>query len=165
MIVVALGANLPGPAGDARAQLERALALMPEHGIKVIKRSRWYRSPAWPPSDQPDYVNGVAIVRTALGPARLLKALHAIEAALGRARGAANEARSIDLDLIDFNGRVRRAPDPVLPHPRAHLRGFVLAPLAEVAPGWRHPATGTRVKALLAAAPANTRATADDALG
>lgn len=165
MIVIALGANLPGPAGDARAQLEHALALMPAHGIKVIKRSRWYRSPAWPPSDQPDYVNGVAIVRTALGPARLLKALHAIEAALGRVRGAANEARSVDLDLIDFNGRVRRAPPPVLPHPRAHLRGFVLAPLAEVAPGWRHPESGVRVKALLAAAPADTRASPEDALG
>jgi 2-amino-4-hydroxy-6-hydroxymethyldihydropteridine diphosphokinase len=165
MIVIALGANLPGPAGDARAQLERALALLPEHGVKVVKRSHWYRSPAWPPSDQPDYVNGVALVRTALGPARLLRALHAIETALGRRRESKNAARSVDLDLIDYHGRVRRAPPPVLPHPRAHLRGFVLAPLAEVSPGWRHPVMGVRVKTLLAAAPADTRARREDALG
>ena len=72
-----------------------------------------------------------------------------IEARAGRRRSNANAARELDLDIIDIDGLVRAAPDPVLPHPRAHLRRFVLAPLAEVAPDWVHPRLGLGIAALL----------------
>jgi 2-amino-4-hydroxy-6-hydroxymethyldihydropteridine diphosphokinase len=75
--------------------------------------------------------------------------LQACEARAGRLRGAANAARPLDLDIIDMGGMVRDAPDPVLPHPRAHLRAFVLRPLRDVAPGWVHPRLGVTVSALL----------------
>jgi 2-amino-4-hydroxy-6-hydroxymethyldihydropteridine diphosphokinase len=78
-----------------------------------------------------------------------LATLHEVEAALGRRRGAPNAARTLDLDLIDYDGRVEAGP-PILPHPRLETRGFVLLPLAEVAPGWRHPVSGRTVGDLIA---------------
>lgn len=152
-ILVALGANLPGP--DGRAPLETcraaAAALDALPGLRLVALSRWYRTPPDPPSGQPWYINAVARLAGAADPAALLAALHVLEAAAGRVRpGAANAARPLDLDLIAIGGLVRAAPDPVLPHPRAHLRGFVMAPLAEVAPGWMHPLLGRTAAALAA---------------
>lgn len=106
----------------------------------------------------PWFVNGVIRLEGEAGdPAALLGMLHAIEATAGRQRPYPNAPRSLDLDLIDLDGLVRPGggawPDPVLPHPRAHLRRFVLQPLAEVAPGWRHPLLGLSAAALLAGLP------------
>jgi len=80
-------------------------------------------------------------VATAHSPAELMEILHKIESAYGRTRSAKNAPRTLDLDLIDYHGRVEEGP-PVLPHPRMAERGFVLIPLADIAPEWRHPATG-----------------------
>src|SRR5262245_56613329 len=124
MILVGLSANLAGTAGDPRAQVLAALAALPGEGIRVLRRSRLWRSPAWPDPRDPEYVNAVAEVASALHPAALLAALHRVEAALGRARGAPNAPRAIDLDLLDMDGLVRAAPPPVLPHPRLARRGF-----------------------------------------
>lgn len=156
-ILVALGANLPGPEGRAPLETCRwaagALDALP--GLRLVALSRWYRTPPDPPSDQPWYINAVARLAGAADPAALLAALHALEAAAGRRRsGEANAARPLDLDLIAIGGLVRDAPDPVLPHPRAHRRGFVMAPLAEVAPGWVHPRLHRSAQALAAALPA-----------
>lgn len=154
MILVALGANLPGPAGPPLAQCEAALARLAETGVNVIARSRWYESAPVPASDQPRYVNGVVAVRTTLGPSALLETLHGVERALGRVRGEANAARTIDLDLIDYDGLVRGGDEPpILPHPRMAERGFVLRPLADVMPAWRHPVSGRSVGELLAGLP------------
>ncbi len=159
MILVALGANLAGPAGPPRAQLEAAIAAMASHGIHVTARSSWWRTPAWPDPADPPFVNGVIAVRTRLGPAALLAALHAIEGSLGRVRKLPNAPRPIDLDLLDFDGLRRQGgPPPELPHPRLASRAFVLRPLAEIAPDWRHPIGGASVAALLAELPS-----ADDA--
>jgi len=84
-------------------------------------------------------------------PAALLAALQAIEARFGRVRPYPNAPRTLDLDLLDLDGLVRAAPDPMLPHPRLHQRAFVLAPLLDVAPGWRHPRLGLKAAELLAA--------------
>jgi 2-amino-4-hydroxy-6-hydroxymethyldihydropteridine diphosphokinase len=148
---IALGANLPGPQGEApRAMCERALRWMAEiPGICVQARSPWYSSAPVPAGNQPRFINGVARLAGDISPAGLLAALQACEARAGRLRGAANAARPLDLDIIDMGGMVRDAPDPVLPHPRAHLRAFVLRPLRDVAPGWVHPRLGVTVSALL----------------
>jgi 2-amino-4-hydroxy-6-hydroxymethyldihydropteridine diphosphokinase len=162
VIFVALGANLPHPRhGPPRAVLEAALTGLQARGLRVVRRSRWYRSPAWPPgSGAPDYVNGVAEVACDLEPQALLAELHAVEAEFGRARGIRNAPRTLDLDLLDWHGVVRAADDgpPELPHPRMHERGFVLLPLAELAPDWRHPASGRRIDALIEALPPETMA-------
>jgi 2-amino-4-hydroxy-6-hydroxymethyldihydropteridine diphosphokinase len=159
-IFLGLGANLPGPAGPPRATLEAALAALEAAGVRVVRRSRWYRSPAWPDPAEPAYINAVAEVETGLAAADLLALLHRIEAKLGRARGRPNAPRTIDLDLLDYRGTVAGGAGggPALPHPRLHERAFVLLPLAEIAPAWRHPASGRTVGELIAALPADTRA-------
>ncbi|MSP02293.1 MAG: 2-amino-4-hydroxy-6-hydroxymethyldihydropteridine diphosphokinase [Acetobacteraceae bacterium] len=157
MILIAIGANLDGPDGapplDTCRAAVRALAELP--GTRLAAVSRWYQSKPVPPSGQPDYVNGVVrlerVPGAAIDPAALLADLHAIEARFGRRRGEINAARTLDLDLIDLDGIVRDTPDPVLPHPRAHLRAFVLLPLLDVAPDWVRPGGGETGRALLAA--------------
>jgi len=157
VILVAIGANLPGPAGLPPLETCRraAAALDRLPGLRLRALSRWWDSAPEPPlPGAPRFVNGVARLEGRAGdPAALLAALHAIEAAEGRRRTFPNAPRSLDLDLIDLDGLVRDAPDPVLPHPRAEGRGFVLLPLAEVAPAWRHPRSGRPVAALIAALP------------
>ena len=106
-----------------------------------------------PPSGQPPYINGVAHFRGDIGPAELLAVLQRIEQQAGRRRDAANAARTLDLDIVAMGDLVRSAPDPVLPHPRAHLRAFVLQPLADLLPHWVHPVSGQSLADLIAALP------------
>jgi len=155
MILVAIGANLPGPAGEPPLAVCRkaAAALDTLPGMRLRGLSRWYLTAPVPASDQPDYVNAIAHLQGTADPASLLTAMLEIEAKAGRQRGVRNAARTLDLDLIDMDGLLRRGPDPVLPHPRAHERGFVLWPLRDVAPGWVHPVLHRRVDALIDALP------------
>ena len=155
VILVAIGANLPGPDGAPPIATCRAsaAALDALPGLRLRGLSRWYRTTPMPPSGQPDYVNAVAHLSGVMAPDALLAALQALEARAGRVRGAANAARTLDLDIIAMAALVREAPDPILPHPRAHERRFVLMPLADVAPGWMHPIFGRPVEALIAALP------------
>ena len=116
--------------------------------------SRWYETAPVPPSDQPPFVNAVAQLALdaadPIDPAVLLTRLHVIEQGAARTRNVRNAARTLDLDIIAIGSMVRDAPDPVLPHPRAHLRSFVLIPLRDVAPGWVHPVLGIGIDALIA---------------
>lgn len=141
-MVVALGSNLAGRYGSSEALLEAALARFPAVGLKILRRSSWWRSAAWPDPMGPEYRNGVALVEASAGPGEVLAALLRIEAALGRERDARNAPRTLDLDLIAHGRTVLDTPDLTLPHPRAHERLFVMGPLAEIAPGWVHPALG-----------------------
>ena len=153
MILIALGANLPSVAGPPRRTLDQALGLFPSYGLDVVVKSRWYCTPAVAPTAQPDFVNGVAWVRSALPPEELLAMLHRIEAQFGRIRRRRWEARTLDLDLIDYDGMVRRPSacghSLALPHPLVAERAFVLVPLAEIAPAWRHPVSGETAGRLL----------------
>jgi 2-amino-4-hydroxy-6-hydroxymethyldihydropteridine diphosphokinase len=152
VVVVALGSNQAGGYGSSEALLEAALARFPQAGLPVIARSGWWRSAAWPDPTGPEYRNGIALVEANGPPEAVLEALFSIEAAFGRNRGAPNAPRTLDLDLIAHGRRVVDAPGLRLPHPRAHERRFVMGPLAEVAPGWRHPVNGTTAAELAAGA-------------
>lgn len=150
-ILIAVGANLRSPEfGPPRATCEAALAELGRRGVRIIRRSPWYESAPVPVSDQPWYVNGVAKVATDVAPEALLAVLHEVERQFGRIRREPNEARIIDLDLLAYGASIRQEA-PVLPHPRMHERGFVLRPLADIAPDWRHPVDGRSVSAMLAA--------------
>lgn len=109
----------------------------------MLARSSWWRSAAWPDPADPPFLNGVVIVRTEHEPHALMVALGRIEEAFGRQRGAANAPRTLDLDLIAYGRATGDLAGLILPHPRAADRRFVMGPLAEIAPGWRHPAGGT----------------------
>lgn len=153
-------------AADGAAPLETcrraAAALDRLPGLRLHGLSRWYRTapmlaPGQDAAAQPDYVNGVArlesVPEATIDPGRLLRSLMELEAEAGRVRSTVNAPRPLDLDIIAMDDLVRDRPDPILPHPRAHERAFVLVPLAEVAPGWVHPRLHLPVEALIAALP------------
>jgi len=121
--------------------LEAALCALTDEGVCVESRSRWYNSPPYPPSDQPHYINGIALVTTESPPAALLDVLHRVEKRLGRVRRTRWESRIVDLDLLAYDDQVIDSDSGGLevPHPRLHERLFVLQPLAEISGEWRHP--------------------------
>ena len=155
MILIAIGANLPHPVhGPPLSTCRAAVAALAERGLAGVQVSPWYQSAPVPASDQPWYVNGVARLTTELDPGGLLTLLHHVEADFGRARGVANAARVLDLDLLAYGELVSKPGDwPVLPHPRMAERAFVLLPLADLVPDWRHPVLGQSARELAAALP------------
>lgn len=161
MIFVGIGANLPiRDFGPPRATCGAALGMLDRSGVRIVRCSPWYRTAPVPVSDQPWFVNAVAEVETALDPEALLARLLEVEQAFGRRRSEPNAARTLDLDAIDYDGKVSRAgdPPPILPHPRLAQRAFVVLPLADLAPGWRHPATGIPIGDLARALPVDQKA-------
>lgn len=163
---LALGGNLSTPAGDSAQSLVASLRLLSDEGLQLRAVSRFYRSAAFPVGSGPDYVNACAAIRGPDDPESCLAALHRIEARLGRQRSTRWAARGIDLDLLaagdailpdaateaewrslPLQAQMQRTPETlILPHPRLSERAFVLIPLSEIAPQWRHPATGQTVQ-------------------
>lgn len=164
-ILIALGGNLPSVNGSPTATIRAALTMMPAFGIKVAACAPFYRTPALASYIQPDYVNSVAVVEATDPPGALLGKLHRLEALFGRVRRERWAPRPLDLDLLDFCGEIIAPAGPAgceagmgslplaLPHPGISSRAFVLLPLRDVAPDWRHPVTGLGVEDLIAALP------------
>ena len=158
-VLIALGSNLKGEFVSCQKLLEAALEQFPAAGLTLLKRSSWWRSAAWPDPAEPDYINGLVLVETRLDPAQTLAILHEIEARFGRFRDQPNAPRTLDLDLIAHGRAVGAETPPVLPHPRAAERLFVMGPLAQIAPNWRHPVLGETAESLAARASVGRDAT------
>jgi len=169
--LVALGSNATEREHSNAELLKQAVAEIKAEGLATRRLSRLFSTPAFPAGAGPDFVNAALVVESPLPPEEVLAILHRVEASMGRVRRERWGQRVIDLDLLASGERVlpdeaalrdwmalpldeqmRRAPDRlILPHPRMHERGFVLVPLADVAPDWAHPLTGQSVRAMLAA--------------
>lgn len=158
MIVIALGSNLHSAFGTPEETLHHAVDTLSAQFESLRAVSRFWRSQAWPDPHDPPFANAVASIATSQAPDEVLARLHQIEERFGRERSEIvpkNAPRTLDLDLIDYDGLVQAGP-PELPHPRMHERAFVLVPLREIAPAWRHPVTGKTVDEMIAALPRGT---------
>ena len=166
--LVALGANLPSVIGSPSATIHEALNCTHQYRCKLLSVSRFFSTPAFPAGNGPDYVNAAAQLEVARDAKSVLNALHEVEAEFGRERVQRWGQRTLDLDLIAIDDEVHpdqatfhawrdlppqhqaeRTPEQlILPHPRLQDRAFVLVPLADVAPTWRHPVLGQTVAAM-----------------
>jgi 2-amino-4-hydroxy-6-hydroxymethyldihydropteridine diphosphokinase len=177
--LVALGSNLNFGGNPPKNVLAKAIDALKAEGIDVESLSRFYRTPCFPAGAGPDYVNAAAIVtsRHTGDPDQILASMHRVEAQFGRERISRWAGRTLDIDLLAIGDLVlpdaagfrhwqdlppeaqaRLTPDRlILPHPRMQDRAFVLVPLADVAPDWRHPVLGLSVREMLAALPATDR--------
>jgi len=136
---VALGANQSDPVTQVRAALE-ALTRLPESCL--LRASSLYRTAPLGIRGQPDFINAVASFDTTLTPQAMLAALFDVEAQFGRRRDFHHAPRTLDLDLLLYEAQIVDSPQLLLPHPRMHLRAFVIAPLLEIAPDCRIPGRG-----------------------
>ena len=125
------------------------LSYFNDYSIKVTNQSSWYESEPIPKSEQPNFFNCVVFAYTNLNELDVLKSLHEIEYKLGRRRRVVNEARVIDLDLIDYSNKILQNKEIIVPHPRAHQRKFVMEPLAELDKNWVHPVLKTNITKIL----------------
>lgn len=158
--LVGFGANCPGPWGTPAETIARALREMAHEGVTIEAVSALYETAAVGRAGQPPYVNAVALIDTHLSGAALLRLLKGIEARAGRRGGSPWGPRTLDIDILDHKGLVlhwqgrnprfaRAGPRPlILPHPWVHRRPFVLRPLLDVAPNWRHPVLKRSAQAL-----------------
>jgi len=159
MIFIGLGANLPTNLyGPPRAALGGALFALRGAGIRVVRRSPWYESAPVPMSDDPWYVNGVAEIETALSPHQLIGELLSIETKAGRFRQMKVTSRVLDLDLLVYDQVIIKAErkggvDATVPHPRMTSRAFVMLPLGDLCPDWKHPESGKTFEKFISAVP------------
>lgn len=169
--LIAVGSNQPFEYIQSFELIQKAINYLGDRKLRITGASRFYKTPAFPKESGPDFINAVVSADTKLSPQEVIAVLHDVERSLGRDRRKRWAPRTLDLDLIDCSGAV--LPDPetyrswadappgvqqskapeqlILPHPRLRDRGFVLLPLRDVAPDWRHPVTGETVDALIAA--------------
>ena len=139
MIYLNIGSNLPSADGDRKTNIIKAINYLKKLKLKLIKISSFYETPSYPNYSDPKFINLCIKLETNLKANELLKEIKKIEKRLGRIRLKKNEPRTCDIDIIDFNGEVIKNDELVAPHPRLHLRNFVIYPLKEIEPNWFHP--------------------------
>ena len=153
MIFLGLGSNLPSKYGDRFTNINLAISCLEGYGIKVIKKSSFYETPSYPNNENPKFINAIILVETTLPPVDLMSVLIFIEEKLERKRGKKNDPRTCDIDIIDYNSEILNLRynnlELTVPHKELTSRNFILFPLQEISPTWKHPKTKEIVSVLL----------------
>ena len=149
MILINIGSNLDSKKGNRLFNLNKTLELIKLENIKIKKISSIYETPSYPNKKNPKFLNIGLEIRCSCSPQNLIKKFNKIEKKLQRTRGLKNKPRTCDIDLIDFNGKLINTKKISTPHPRAHLRNFVLFPLKEICPMWIHPISNKKIDFLI----------------
>ena len=139
MIHLNIGSNLDSIYGSRFENISIAIQLLIEANLKIEKISNFYETPSYPNQKLPKILNIGIIVNKNLNLLKLAKDINLIQKKIGRMKTKKNDPRVIDIDISDFNGLIKDSKDLILPHPRAHLRNFVLYPILEIDPKWSHP--------------------------
>ena len=149
MILINIGSNLRSTKGNRLFNLKRTLELIKLEKIKIVKVSSVYETPSYPNKNDPKFLNLGIEIKCNLSPESLIKKFNKIEKKLQRTRDKKNEPRTCDIDLIDYKGEILNSKDIIIPHPKAHLRSFVLFPIKEIFPMWIHPVLNKRLDFLI----------------
>ena len=147
-IYLGIGSNL----GNRKKNIEKAKFQIIQNDIQIIKSSSYYESLSWPDPRKPKFLNIVLEISTFIDPLNLLKICKIIEKKLGRKKSFKNSPRECDIDILDYNNRQIKE-HIILPHPRMHIRNFVLLPLFEINKVWRHPLKKQDIKTLISILP------------
>ena len=149
MIFLNIGSNLDSKKGDRFFNLKKALELIKLEKIKIINISSIYETPSYPDKKNPKFLNIGLEIKCSYSPENLIRLFNKIEKALQRTRGIKNQPRTCDIDLIDYKGKILNSKKLIIPHPKAHLRNFVLFPIKEMSPRWEHPILNKRIDFLI----------------
>ena len=149
MILLNIGSNLDSRFGDRLLNIKKTLKLIVFENIKITKISSIYETPSYPKKNNPKYLNIGLEIESSYSPQQLIKKFNKIEKKLQRTRGVKNQPRTCDIDLIDYDGKIIDTMELSLPHPRCHLRNFVLFPLKEISPTWIHPILNKKIDFLI----------------
>ena len=139
MIYLNIGSNLPSEDGGRKSNILKALSYLKKLNLKLIKLSSFYETPSYPNNSDPKFLNLCVKLESNLKASELLNEIKKIEKKLGRIRTKKNEPRTCDIDIIDYNSEIIKNDEFEVPHPRLHLRNFVIYPLKEIEPNWFHP--------------------------
>jgi len=161
MVLLGLGSNLSSSFGDRFKNIDLAVSALNSYGIKIIKQSSYYESMSYPNKNNPKFINIVVQANTHLPPEDLASVLVFIEESLERKRKKKNDPRTCDIDIIDFNNQIINFKyqnlDFIVPHKNLTHRNFVLFPLKEILPNWKHPETNELIDVLLKKLSANEK--------
>ena len=153
MIFLGMGSNMSSSFGDRFDNINLAISSLYECGIQTIKKSSFYETFSYPNKKDPKFINIVTSVRTNLQPIDLMSVLVSVEEKLERKRGKKNDPRTCDIDIIDYNNQVLNFKyldlDFFVPHQKISSRNFVLIPLNEIIPTWKHPKTDNSIAYLI----------------
>tara|TARA_B110000305_G_C19277077_1_gene557383 strand:+ start:212 stop:715 length:504 start_codon:yes stop_codon:yes gene_type:complete len=154
MIYLSFGSNLESVHGSSIFVIKKSYSELSKHGVKIIKKSSFYKSKAYPNPKDPEFTNSVALVSTLANPRKLLKIILTIEKKFGRKRLKKNDPRTLDIDIIDYCSRnIKFSNDATnlkLPHISMEKRLFVLMPLSEINSAWKNPRSGKHISQLIA---------------
>ncbi|MFL2888416.1 MAG: 2-amino-4-hydroxy-6-hydroxymethyldihydropteridine diphosphokinase [Pelagibacterales bacterium MED-G40] len=149
MIYLSIGSNLNSKFGNRLDNITKAVSLLKDKKIKIKKISNFFESPSYPNKKNPKFINIAIEIEYSLSPKKLLKEIFLIERKMERKRNLKNAPRTCDIDIIDFKGKISNNKNLTIPHPKAHLRNFVLYPLKDINSNWKHPITNKRIDILI----------------
>ncbi len=145
MIYLNIGSNLPSKESGRENNILKAITYLKKLKLNLIKISSFYETPSYPNNSDPKFINLCIKLESNLKASELLNEIKKIEKKLGRTRIKKNEPRTCDIDIIDFKGEIIKNDDLEAPHPRLHLRNFVIYPLKEIEPNWLHPVFNKKI--------------------